>query len=51
MSSSNIWVAALEKSLFNMSQKEILFSDLYESNDQLKEFDIPTYNVEDFDKV
>lgn len=33
MTSSNIWVAALEKILFNISQKEIVFSDLYEGNE------------------
>lgn len=50
LSSSNIWVAALEKILFNLSQKKILYSDLYESDDLINEYDIPIYDVNDFDK-
>lgn len=35
LTSSNVWIAALEKILFNQSQKTILYSDLHETDDLL----------------
>ena len=52
LSSSNIWVAALEKILFNQSQKTIIYSDLYESDHFLKEHDaMPMYDIEKFNSL
>jgi len=52
LSSSNIWIAALEKILFNQSQKTIIYSDLYESEDFLKSHEsMPVYDIEKFNSL
>ena len=50
LTSSNIWVAALEKLLFNQSQKSILYSDLYDPNQILGNelVSMPIYDIDQF---
>eukprot|EP00347_Sterkiella_histriomuscorum_P006429 403352809 len=60
LTSSNVWVAALEKILFNQSQKNILFSDMHEPEDLLSKQQsdgtlklveqAPIYDIEQFNK-
>ncbi|CDW82453.1 polycystic kidney disease 2-like 1 protein [Stylonychia lemnae] len=53
LTSSNVWVAALENLLFQQSQKSILYSDLHEM-DQLLGNDLvcmPIYDIDQFSSI